>query len=167
MSLKSDNKIEKPDFVTPQEKGFIIDVVGGATGTDAALKNFPLKNKNSAGSKASQLFKKPKIVAIIKSLADAFPEKDLIKVHKEGLAATTLKPHLVDRDDKGRPVYEYMLEDDYAVRHKYLDTAYKLKGAYAPEKSINLNINQENSPEKKEKAEAFDLWFKKQQTSKT
>ena len=31
-------------------------------------------------------------------------------------------------------------EPDYAVRHKYLDTAYKLKGSYAPEKSVSLNI---------------------------
>ena len=34
-------------------------------------------------------------------------------------------------------------EPDYAVRHKYLDSGYKLKGSYAPEKSqaLNLNIN--------------------------
>jgi hypothetical protein len=62
------------------------------------------------------------------------PDKDLIKVHKEGLGATTKKPHLIDRDDKGRPIYDYIPEEDFSVRHKYLDTAYKLKGKYAPEK---------------------------------
>jgi len=60
------------------------------------------------------------------------PDEMLVKVHKQGLNATTKKPHLVDRDDKGRPIYEYKKEEDYSVRHKYLDTAYKLKGSYAP-----------------------------------
>lgn len=69
------------------------------------------------------------------------PDNLLAKKHREGLEAVTNKPHLVDRDDKGRPVYEYMPEDDYSTRHKYLDSAYKLKGSYAPEKSVNLNLN--------------------------
>lgn len=56
------------------------------------------------------------------------PDNLLVKVHKEGLKATSKKPHLVDRDDKGRPVYEYVGEADYATRHRYLETAYKLKG---------------------------------------
>lgn len=55
------------------------------------------------------------------------PDKDLVKVHKEGLKATTRRPHLIDRDDKGRPIYDYVKEDDFPTRHKYLDTAYKLK----------------------------------------
>ena len=63
------------------------------------------------------------------------PDALLAKKHKEGLDAVTKKPHLVDRDDKGRPVYEYVSEDDFAVRHKYLDSAYKLKGRYAESES--------------------------------
>ncbi len=92
------------------------------------------------------------------------PDKDLARVHQEGLAATTKRPHLIDRDDKGRPVYDYIDEDDYATRHRYLDSAYKLKGLYAPEKSINLNINEE-TPEAKMRGKAFNEWFKKQQTA--
>ena len=68
-------------------------------------------------------------------LCDEFlPDRKLAKVHKEGLNATTKKPHLIDRDDKGRPIYEYTDEDDFSVRHKYLDTAYKLKSKYPAEK---------------------------------
>lgn len=70
---------------------------------------------------------------------DLLSEADLALVHKEGLSATTKKPHLVGRDAKGAPVLEYVDEADYAVRHKYLDTAYKLRGSYAPEKHINAN----------------------------
>lgn len=71
------------------------------------------------------------------------PDKLLTKVHKEGLQATTKKPHLVDRDDKGRPVYEYIPEDDYATRHRYLETAYKLKAKY-PEEKQSQQLNQLN-----------------------
>ena len=49
-----------------------------------------------------------------------FPDKKLAKVHEEGLKATRIE---------GK-----MLVEDYAVRHKYLDTAYRLKGSYSPEK---------------------------------
>lgn len=71
------------------------------------------------------------------------PDKLLAKVHKEGLQATTKKPHLVDRDDKGRPVYEYIPEDDYSTRHRYLETAYKLKAKF-PEEKQAPQLNQFN-----------------------
>lgn len=51
------------------------------------------------------------------------PDNLLTTVHKEGLEAV-----------RGE-------EPDYAVRHKYLDSAYKLKGAYAPDKSLNINVD--------------------------
>jgi len=57
------------------------------------------------------------------------PDSELARVHQEGLRATNIdKP-------------------DFSVRHKYLDTAYKLKGSYAPErKDVNVSID----PERKE-----------------
>lgn len=61
-------------------------------------------------------------------IAKVLPDEMLVKVHKEGLKATSKKPHLIDRDDKGRPVYEYVEETDFATRHRYLETAYKLHG---------------------------------------
>src|SRR3990167_4191728 len=64
-----------------------------------------------------------------KELTDKYiSEEALMKVHKEGLSATTKKPHLIDRDDKGRPVYEYVPETDFSTRHKYLATGYKVRG---------------------------------------
>lgn len=75
-----------------------------------------------------------------KVLVDKFlPDKDLVKVHKEGLMATTKKPHLIDRDDKGRPIYDYVPEDDYSIRHKYLETAYKIKGKIKNEDTPNVS----------------------------
>jgi hypothetical protein len=53
------------------------------------------------------------------------PDKDLAKVHKEGLLAIKRSTSLTEPDQ---------IDPDYPTRHKYLDTAYKLKGKYAPEK---------------------------------
>lgn len=47
-------------------------------------------------------------------------------------------------DDKLARKHEQLLEDDEAnVQVKALDMAYKLKGSYAPEKSVNLNLSGE------------------------
>lgn len=61
------------------------------------------------------------------SIAEQIPDQLLIVTHLEGLEAT-------DGD-----------EPDYSVRHKYLDSAYKLKGSYAAEKHLNLNIDVEST----------------------
>lgn len=45
---------------------------------------------------------------------------------------------------------------DNKARKDALDMAYKLKGKYAPEKSINFNIEVESSPEVKELAEKLN-----------
>lgn len=60
------------------------------------------------------------------------PDSELARVHKEGLNASDK----IIRD--GEVILE---KPDYAVRHKYLDSAYKLKGSYAPEKTQALNLN--------------------------
>lgn len=55
------------------------------------------------------------------------PESDLVKVHKEGLKATTFK---------GDP--------DFNIRHKYLETGYKVRGklSVVPDDGpITVNIN--------------------------
>ena len=90
-------------------------------------------------SRVPQTFKNTEVAK--KEYKARFPEKLLEKIHKEGLKATTKKPHLIDRDDKGRPVYEYVEEVDYSTRHKYLDSAYKLKGEYAPEKHQGVVVH--------------------------
>lgn len=68
-------------------------------------------------------------------------DEELLKVHKAGLGATTLKPHLIDRDDKGRPIYDYVPEDDMPTRKQYLELGYKVKGKLQPEIQINSQVN--------------------------
>jgi hypothetical protein len=54
-------------------------------------------------------------------MKEHLPDKKLIEVHKAGLKATFTDKFNTD-------------EPDYSTRHKYLESAYKLKGSYAAEK---------------------------------
>lgn len=66
-------------------------------------------------------------------MATHLSDEKLAKVHEEGLEAGS--KIIIDGKDTG------LLVPDYSVRHKYLDTAYKLKGSYAPEKSVNIDVS--------------------------
>lgn len=71
------------------------------------------------------------------------PDKLLAKVHKEGLSATKRSGTggMVLNTEKSEFGHTEIDEPDYAVRHKYLDSAYKLKGSYAPEKQEVITAN--------------------------
>lgn len=61
-------------------------------------------------------------------MAKHLPDDLLATVHEEGLKAT-----FTDKFNTAAP--------DFSTRQKYLDTAYKLKGSYAPDKTLNLNVD--------------------------
>lgn len=69
------------------------------------------------------------------------PDELLIKVHKEGLKAVKKEQKIIGRDDDGKPEYEMIDVEDYAVRHKYLETAYKIKGKIGYEEPPGLQVN--------------------------
>lgn len=75
---------------------------------------------------------------------EAIPDEELIKVHRAGLNAFIKRPEMVDRDENGKPIYEYVKQPDFHARHKYLDTAYKLRGRYTDEQEsarpMTLNV---------------------------
>ena len=117
--------------LTKKEKGFVKDYVKTGNGTQSALKNYDTDDEDVAAVIASHKLGKVKIQDAIKVYADRIPDELLEKVHLEGLQATrrtTIK--VLGEDDSD----EEILEPDYAVRHKYLDTAYKVKGSFAPER---------------------------------
>lgn len=70
-------------------------------------------------------------------LQEYLPDKDLAKIHKEGLKAIKKEHKIVDRDDDGKPIYDFVDVEDYATRHKYLETAYKLKRKF-PSESLEI-----------------------------
>lgn len=68
-------------------------------------------------------------------LEEFLPEALLMKVHSEGLNAKLFR---------FSPEGEVMQFDDFSTRHKYLETAYKVKGKLEPEgkgKILIINIS--------------------------
>lgn len=127
--------------LTKKEKGFVKDYVETENGTQSVLNNYDTEDANSAGVIASQNLKKVRIQEAIQELkstiAEALPDELLIAKHLEGLeAGKTIYRNNVSTKE----VEEVGYEPDYLVRHKYLDSAYKIKGSYAAEKSVNLNL---------------------------
>lgn len=114
--------------LTHKETVFVKEKAKGKSGVAAALIAYDTTDYNTASMIASENLSKPKIV---KALADRIPDDLLEKVHLEGLQATTIK---------FTPEGEMIQNTDFFTRHKYLDAAYKLKGSYAPEKSMRLNV---------------------------
>ena len=127
-----------PKGLTRKQKGFVKDYVKTDNATESAERNYDVKNRNVANNIGAENLAKPSVIAAIaveqKTLADRIPDDLIERVHLEGLEA-------------GREVSDIegniQTIPDYAVRHKYLDSAYKLKGSYAAEKSMSLNVNVE------------------------
>lgn len=101
--------------LTKKQRGFIKDYIKTGNGTLAAKRNYDVVTENTAAAIATENLKKPQIV---KAIEEAFPDENLYELHREGLET-----------------------DDLGVRKQYLDMAYKLKGSYAAEKHMNVNIS--------------------------
>ena len=84
-------------------------------------------------------------------LEKALPDELLTKVHTEGLSAVNKIHKIVDRDEEGKPVYDFVDVDDYGVRHRYLDTAYKLKKRYDESITVKHGISGISDSELEEK----------------
>lgn len=135
--------------LTKKQKGFVEDYVKTGNGTKAALKHYdidptlsPERIEKNAGVISAQNLGK---LSVQNAILEALPDDLLARVHKEGLEAT--------RDD----------EPDYGVRHKYLDTAYKLKGSYVaePEAKTGNTYNMFFMPQAQEQVKAFEDNMKK------
>ncbi len=160
------------DELTTKEKGFVSDIVKGENGVRAALNNFDTTNYNSAGVLAHEYLNKPKIInAIELALNDemlkekhlelmnamsldhmTFPvgpkknetEDDTIlsdEEIKEMLSTVGCTVRRIVHGEQARHVYFWT--PDNTSRDKALDKAYKIRGKYAAEKHINLNIDAE------------------------
>jgi phage terminase small subunit len=128
------------DNLSKKQKGFVKDYIETGNGTQSALNNYDTDNYNSANQIAIENLQKPTIIAAIQSLAERIDDETLVLKHKQ-----------------------FLNSDKEEIGIKALDMGYKLKGSYAAEKNINININQELTPEALAKATAFDEWYKKHQ----
>ena len=65
------------------------------------------------------------------------PDKLLAKVHREGLSAS--KKQFKNNNETGE-IEEVATEPDFPTRHKYLDTAYKIKGKLSDKPEVNIKL---------------------------
>lgn len=120
---------------TPKEKRIAKEFVRTGNKSEAYRIAYNAENMKltTIHREAVATLSKPQVVSEIVKLMNAhgMSDKDLLTTHTEGLNAT--KVH-------GNELIEV---PDYATRHKYLDTAYKLKGLTdnaSKDKSSNTQI---------------------------
>lgn len=81
-------------------------------------------------------------------IEEYLPDDLLLRTHLEGLSAITNKSTIVgyEKIKKGRPIpiIEVLAEPDFNVRHKYLETAYKITGRLKEQNTtVPIQINYE------------------------
>ena len=63
-------------------------------------------------------------------MAEYLPDEVLLKVHQEGLQAGRITEKKVGEDADGNDIIVTKETPDHATRHKFLQTAYEIKGKY-------------------------------------
>ena len=123
--------------LTKQDKKFVEKVVETGNLTKSAQEAYDIEDSNYAGKKGSLKVREGKIKKAIQTLADRIPDDKLYNVLMEGLEAGK---HIFKNNNESGEIEDMGIEADYAVRHKYLDTALKLKGSYEEDKQKSINI---------------------------
>lgn len=119
--------------LSKKQKGFVKDYIKTGNGVKSALNNYDTKDYNTANQIAIENLQKPTVQNAIKSIADSIPDDLLIKKHiqllnkEEVVTKNNMTTGEVDVKKTGQI-------DAQAVKAG-LDMAYKLKGAYAADKT--------------------------------
>lgn len=157
--------------LTKKEKKFVAAYADTGNGTQAALKVYDTSDPNTAGVIAYENLRKPKILDALNAINT---DERLEDKHNELLNSSTLEKLSFDDDEDDDVItqvvsqlpgykllyirrnlsqngevlscYAYVSAPNDLIQDKALDKAYKLKGAYAPEKHANLNITVEAEP---------------------
>lgn len=149
--------------LTKKQKGFVKDYVQTGIGSLAVKENYDVINDNTARSIASENLTKPAIIEEIekvsKTLAERIPDSLLEEKHIALLEKLEMKRTF--NQDIGEWIEIETGQIDTIAVSKGLDMAYKLKGAYAPEKSIATNVNINVSSKELEIANKYEEEIKK------
>lgn len=130
--------------LTKKRRGFVKDYLETGNGTLAVMENFDVVKPKTASIMASELLDDPKVQ---KAIQDAIPDELLAEKHLALL-----------RKMNGDDI------DVNSVRSG-LDMAYKLKGSYAPEKSVSTNLNITAELEPEEQSQLLSLLNDQSRTS--
>lgn len=114
---------------TIRQKQVFKDVVNGSTISGAMVKHGYSPSTAKRTNKITNT--KGWEYLVNKHLSD----EKLAKVHSEGLAATKYESRLTGKGES-----EIVEVPDYSVRHKYLDTGYKVKKVYSDTTTNNTAI---------------------------
>ena len=115
---------------TPKERAFVKEYIKTKNATEAAARVYDVKDRDSARALGSETLAKLDIAGIMDDMG--LTDERLIAILKEGLKATqtvrvkVISPKGNKEKDKESP--------DHPTRHKFLDTALKLKDKYPAEK---------------------------------
>ena len=128
--------------LSKQDQEFAKEVAITGNQTQSAKKAYGIENDGYARVKGHKQLTKDNIVKAVeevkKTLAEQIDQGKLLEVLNEGLEATK---KIFKNNNESGDIDMVSEEPDHAVRHKYLDSGLKIVGAYAPEKSINLDVN--------------------------
>jgi phage terminase small subunit len=125
--------MSKGDKLTNQDKKFVKEIVESGNTTLAVKKAFGIKDENYAGVKGHRMIRKDKIQKAIKSIADSIPDSLLVEKH----LALLNKQEVVTKNNMttGEVDVKKTGQIDAQAVKAGLDMAYKLKGAYAADKT--------------------------------
>lgn len=113
-----------------KEKKFVKDVLITGNATEAAARNYNVKNRHVAQSIGSENLSKP---VIANAIQEALSDKLLATRHEELLNKREWRIETKKVNGKLKVVRVDDGPDSFAVKAG-LDMAYKIKGTYAPEK---------------------------------
>lgn len=151
--------------LTKQDQDFVREVAITGNATQAVKKVYKTRTTDgSAREKGSTLLTNPNIVNAIaevkRSIAEQIPDSLLVEKHQALLNKKEVKR--IFNADIGEWIEVETGDVDTQAVSKGLDMAYKLKGSYAAEKSINLNIDAEiTNPKAVELAKKYEEELKK------
>lgn len=149
------------DKLTKKQQGFVKDYIATGNGTQSALNNYDIesdKPEKVASVIATENLAKPSIQNAIKSIAESIPDELIIEKHLALLNKQEVLIKTIDGETKVIPTGEI---DVQAVKAG-LDMTYKLRGLYAPDKSINLNVEANiTDPKARELAQRYEDELKK------
>lgn len=150
--------------LSKQDQDFVNEVALTGNQTQSAIKAYDIESNDYARKKGSVMVAKSNIATAIaevkRTLAEQIPDTLVLEKHIALLNKKEMKRAF--NQDLGEWIDVETGDIDTQAVSKGLDMAYKLKGSYAPEKNVNLDINVDiTNPNALELAKKYEEELKK------
>ena len=128
-------KIRKGASLTFREQGFVQDVLTGKKIREAVKKNYNTSTDNSADVIGQSILGRPRVQQALMDLMDKTGVSDRRLVERLKHMIFDAKKEIITKDG------DLVEVNDNSASLKGLDMAFKIKGAYAPERHEMLGVN--------------------------